>query len=549
VVLRLSKLAIRTRRDDPADVVLPGHAAMVRAGYLRPTGGGGHAWLPLGHRIHRRVERVVREEVARVGAQEIRLPTDADAVARLVRDLCASYRDLPLVLSRFWMTHDADARPGAGPLRARESVVQASSAFDLDDAAAAATYQRHRDAHLAIVTRLGLEAALVAATPASGDAPAETLLVPTPVGEDAYVRSPGGYAATVEAAVTPPPPPSPWHDAPGAHVEDTPDTPTIATLVAHANDRLPRPDRPWQPADTLKHVVVVLRAADGTRAPLVIGLPGDREVDLRRLQARVAPAVVEPFTDADVADHPAIVPGYLGPQVLGAASRSGIRYLVDPRVVPGTRWVTGANAPGRHVFDLVCGRDFVPDGTIEAAEVRPGDPAPDGSGPLEHVRGIALGHLVRHDRSHAEALGLQVLDASGRRVPLATGSYRFQVTRALAAIAETAVDDRGTCWPRAVAPADVHVVVVARGAEAEAAGERLAAELATAGPEVLLDDRPGLRPGVRFRDAELLGVPTVAIVGRALVDGLVEVEDRRSGQRVTVPLEAAVDRLVAMCAT
>jgi prolyl-tRNA synthetase len=585
-MLRLSRLFVRTLREAPADAELPGHAALVRAGYIRRAGSGLYTWLPLGRRVERRVERIVREELERIGAQEVHFPallprepyeasgrwdeygdtlfrltdrrghdhllapTHEEMFTLLVKDLCSSYKDLPLLLYQVQHKYRDEARPRAGLLRAREFAMKDSYSFDVDDAGLAASYQRHREAYIAIFDRLGLEHVIVSAVSgAMGGSRSEEFLCPTPVGEDTFVRTAGGYAANVEAVITPPPDhPFADEDAPAAHVEDTPGTPTIDTLVAFANEHHPRTDgRPWRAADTLKNVVVMLRQPDGTRTPLVIGVPGDREVDPKRLQAQVDPAVVEPFTDEDFAAHPLLVRGYLGPQVLGDGSASAVRYLVDPRVVDGTRWLTGANEPGRHVFDLVCGRDFTPDGTIEAAEVRSGDPAPDGSGPLELARGIELGHIFQLGRRYAEALGLEVLDRDGKLVTVTMGSYGIGVSRAVAAIAETTVDDDGLCWPRQVAPADVHIVLAGTGTAVSSVGERLAAELEAAGIEVLLDDRPRVSAGVRFADAELLGVPTIVVVGKRLVEGVIEVKERRSGERTDVPVGEAVDHLVAVC--
>jgi prolyl-tRNA synthetase len=362
-------------------------------------------------------------------------------------------------------------------------------------------------------------------------------------GEDTFVRSPGGYAANVEAVQTPAPAPVPFDDLPAAHVEDTPDTPTIETLVAVANERVPRADRPWTAADTLKNVVVMLRQPDGARVPLVIGLPGDRDVDLKRLGAQVEPAEVEPFTEEDFADHPSLVKGYIGPGVLGDDSASGIRFLVDPRVGTGTAWVTGANEPGRHVFDLVAGRDFTPDGTIEAAEVREGDPAPDGSGPLQLARGIEMGHIFQLGRKYAEALGLKVLDENGKLVTVTMGSYGIGVSRAVAAVAENTCDERGLVWPRELAPFDVQVLATGKGGDVVEAAAQLAGQLDEAGISVLLDDRKA-SPGVKFADAEIMGMPTIVVVGRGLADGLVEVRDRRTGVRADVPLADALGEVV-----
>ena len=338
----------------------------------------------------------------------------------------------------------------------------------------------------------------------------------------------------------------PYDDAPAAHVEDTPDTPTIETLVAVANERVPRDDRPWTAADTLKNVVVMLKHPDGRREPLVVGLPGDRDVDTKRLQAQVEPAEVEPFTDDDFARQPGLVKGYIGPQALGKDSATGIRFLVDPRIVTGTRWVTGANEPGRHVFDLVAGRDFTPDGTIEAAEIAAGDPAPDGSGPLELARGIEMGHIFQLGRRFAEALDLKVLDENGKLVTVTMGSYGVGVSRAVAAIVENSHDELGIVWPREVAPADVHLVATGKDPAIFEAADRLAAGLQQAGVEVLYDDRPKVSPGVKFKDAELIGVPTIVVVGRNLADGVVEVRDRASGEREDVPVDDAVAHIAAV---
>ena len=584
MILRLSNLFVRTLRDDPADAELPGHTAMVRAGYIRRAGSGMHTWLPLGHLVYRKVEAIVREEMDRMGAQEVHFPallprepyelsgrweeygatlfrlqdrrgndhllapTHEEMFTLLVKDLYSSYKDLPLSLYQIQIKYRDEARPRAGLLRAREFVMKDSYSFDVDDEGLEASYQQHRDAYIATFDRLGLDYVIVSAmSGAMGGSRSEEFLCPTPVGEDTFVRSPGGYAANVEAVVTPVPDPLPYDDVPAAHVEDTPDTPTIETLVGFANEHFPRADRPWQAADTLKNVVVMLRHLEGGRTPLVVGVPGDRDVDTKRLQAQVEPAVVEPFTEEDFAAHPALVKGYIGPQVLGEDSASGIRYLVDPRVVEGTRWVTGANVHGHHVFDLVCGRDFTPDGTIEAAEVLDGDLAPDGSGGLELARGIEIGHIFQLGRKYAEALGLQVLDRHGKLVTVTMGSYGIGVSRAVAAIAETTVDELGLCWPRQVAPADVHVVNAGKGEDTATAAEELAAGLDAAGLDVVLDDRAKLSPGVRFKDAELLGVPTIVIVGKRLADGVVEVKDRRTGEREDVAVVAALDHLVTRC--
>jgi prolyl-tRNA synthetase len=573
----MSTLFLRTLRDDPADAEVPSHRLLVRAGYIRRAAPGGFTWLPLGYRVFRNVERVIREEMDAMGAQEVHFPallprepyeatgrwteygdnlfrlqdrrgadmllgpTHEEMFTLLVKDLYSSYKDLPLALYQIQTKFRDEARPRAGLLRGREFTMKDSYSFDASDAGLDASYGRHRDAYIKIFDRLGLEYVIVSAmSGAMGGSKSEEFLHPTEIGEDTFVRSPGGYAANVEAVRTVVPDPIPLDGLPAAHVENTPDTPTIETLVAVARQLFP--DEGYTAASTLKNVVVTLVHPDGTREPLVIGIPGDREVDAKRLEAQVAPAEVEPFTEFD--KHPGLVKGYIGPEALGKDSETGIRYLVDPRVVPGTRWITGANAVGKHVFDLVAGRDFTWDGVVEAAEVLPGDPAPDGSGPLELARGVEIGHIFQLGRKYADALGLQVLDENGKLVTVTMGSYGIGVSRAVAAIAESTLDELGLCWPREIAPADVHIVATGKDDAVFEAAESLARELVSAGLTVLYDDRPKVSPGVKFKDAELLGMPTIVTVGRGLAEGVIELRDRSTGEREQVPVAEAAARVL-----
>ena len=572
MITRMSQLFVRTLREDPADAEVPSHRWLVRAGYIRRAAPGIYSWLPLGYRVLRNVERIVREEMDAMGAQEVHFPallprepyeatgrwteygdnvfrlkdrrgndfllgpTHEEMFTLLVKDLYGSYKDLPVSLYQIQTKYRDEARPRAGLFRGREFTMKDSYSFDVDDAGQEASYAAHRAAYITIFERLGLDYVIVSAmSGAMGGSRSEEFLHPTSIGEDTFVRSPGGYAANVEAVTTVVPDSIAFDGLPAAHVEDTPGTPTIASLVAVANERFP--DAGYTAAHTLKNVVVTLVHPDGTREPLVVGLPGDREVDAKRLEAQVSPAEVEPFTD--FAAHPGLVRGYIGPQVLGAESATGIRYLVDPRVVPGSRWITGANEAGRHVFDLVAGRDFSWDGVIEAAEVLAGDPAPDGSGPLELARGVEMGHIFALGRTYAEALDLKVLDENGKLVTVTMGSYGIGVSRAVAAIAESTHDELGLVWPRSVAPADVHLVATGKDAAVLEFAETLAAELVAAGLTVLFDDRPKVSPGVKFKDAELLGMPTIVTVGRGLAEGVIEVRDRATGERAEVPVAEA----------
>lgn len=587
MLLRMSTLFLRTLREDPADAEVASHKLLVRAGYIRRAAPGIYTWLPLGLRVLAKVEAVVREEMAAAGAQEVHFPallpkepyeatgrwseygpnifrlkdrkggdyllapTHEELFTLLVKDLYSSYKDLPLTLFQIQTKYRDEARPRAGLIRGREFVMKDAYSFDVDDAGLDASYAAQREAYQRIFDRLGLEYVVVTATSgAMGGSRSEEFLTPTAIGEDTFVRSAGGYAANVEAVTTVAPPAVDWSDAPAAHVEDTPDTPTIDSLVADANARFPRPDRAWTAADTLKNVVLALVHPTGERELLVVGLPGDREVDLKRLEAAVAPAEVEAAGEADFAAHPELVKGYIGPGALGpnvpvadGAERTAVRFLLDPRVVDGTRWITGANEPGRHVFDLVAGRDFTADGTVEAAEVRAGDPAPDGSGPLELARGIEIGHIFQLGRKYAQALGLTVLDQNGKAQVVTMGSYGIGVTRVLAALAEANHDDRGLAWPAHVAPAHVHVVATGKDAAVFEAAEDIARELGARGVEVLYDDRPKVSPGVKFADAELLGVPLVVVVGRGLAEGVVEVRSRAGGDAQQVPVGDVVEHV------
>ena len=586
MLLRMSTLFLRTLREDPADAEVPSHRLLVRAGYIRRVAPGGYAWLPLGWRVLRKVEAIVRDEMDAMGAQEVHFPallprepydrsnrwtdygddlfrlqdrkgadyllgpTHEEMFTLLVKDLYSSYKDLPLWLYQIQTKFRDEQRPRAGLLRGREFVMKDSYSFDVDDAGLDRSYAAHRDVYIRIFDRLGLDYVIVSAlSGAMGGSKSEEFLTPAEVGEDTYVRcTTCDYAANVEALRTLVPPARPYDGVPAAHVEDTPETPTIETLVALANSRedLRRDDREWTAGDTLKNVVVKLRTPEGKTEPLAIGLPGDRDVDPKRLEAVVHPAVVEPFTEEDFATVPGLVRGYIGPGALGSDKPAAVRYLLDPRVVEGTRWITGADEAGRHVFDLVAGRDFTGDGTIEAASVFEGDPCPnDDGGSLVSARGIEMGHIFQLGRIFADALDLKVLDQHGKQVVVTMGSYGIGPSRAVAAIAESTHDDLGLCWPRAIAPADVHLVATGKDDAVFDAAQSLADDLVGQGLTVLYDDRRGVSPGVKFKDAELLGMPTVVVVGKGLADGTIEVRDRRSGEREDVAVADAAAHVVA----
>ena len=587
-MIRLSELFFTTLREDPAEAEVASHRLLLRAGYIRRAGAGLYSWLPLGLRVRRNIERIIREEMTAAGAQEVLFPgllprepyertgrwteygdgifrlqdrkgadhllapTHEEVFTLLVQDLVSSYKSLPLTIYQIQDKYRDEARPRAGLLRAREFTMKDAYSFDVDDAGLEASYQRQRDAYERIFARLGLEYVIVSADAgAMGGSKSEEFLHPTPVGEDTIVRSAGGYAANVEAFETLAPEPQPIEGLPEALVRDTPDTPTIETLVADANARFPREDgRAWTAADTLKNVVLRLTHLDGSKELVVVAVPGDRDVDEKRVEVAFQPAEVSAADDDDFTANPGLVKGYIGPwspsgAVLGEEGATGIRYLLDKRVVDGSSWITGANESGKHVFGLVAGRDFVGDGWVEAASVREGDPAPDGSGPVTLERGMEIGHVFQLGRKYAEALGLKVLDQNGKLVTVTMGSYGIGVTRNLAAIVEKSRDERGIVWPREVAPFDVHVVATGRDAVVFEIAEGVVASLESRGLEVLYDDRPKVSPGVKFGDAEIIGVPQIVVVGRDAAEGVVEVWDRATGERQQAridELEAALGR-------
>jgi prolyl-tRNA synthetase len=467
-----------------------------------------------------------------------------------VKDLYSSYKDLPLALYQIQNKYRDEARPRAGLLRGREFVMKDAYSFDVTDEGLAKAYQAQRDAYERIFTRLGVDYVIVKADAgAMGGSASEEFLSPSPIGEDTFVRSAGGFAANVEAVKTPAPAALPIAGLAAAVVHDSPNTPTIATLVDLANAQVKRADgRAWSAADTLKNVVLALTSPEGKRSLVVVGLPGDREVDAKRAEVAFAPHEVEQATEADFAANPGLVKGYIGPvkdgqAVLGEKSATGIRYLLDPRVVDGTSWITGANINEKHVFDLVKGRDFEADGVADIAEVRAGDQAPDGSGPLELARGIEIGHVFQLGRKYAEALDLKVLDENGKLVTVTMGSYGIGVTRLVAVLAEANHDDKGLIWPAAVSPADVYVVAAGKDDAVYEAAEKLAAEFEAAGKSVILDDRAKVSPGVKFGDAELIGVPQIVIVGKGLETGEVDLWNRRTGERRSVKVESALAEL------
>jgi prolyl-tRNA synthetase len=579
-VLRLSTLFLRTLRDDPADAEVPSHKLLVRAGYVRRIAPGIYSWLPLGMTVLGNIERVVREEMARIGSQEVHFPalipreifeasgrwsdygdtlfrlqdrkqadyllapTHEELFTLLVKGEYSSYKDYPLALYQIQTKYRDEARPRAGVLRGREFVMKDSYSFDLSHAGLEKAYQDHRNAYERIFSRLGFTYRIVfAVSGAMGGSASEEFLAPAASGEDTFVQCTNcDYAANTEAVEIAAPEPVDPSGHPAQVVLDTPDTPTIDTLVDRLNT-LGLRDQPYTGADTLKNVVLRTKApGEAEWDLLVVGVPGDREVDLKRVAGQLEPVEVEQAGPEDLAKRPELVKGYIGPQQLAEWK---IRYLVDPLVVPGSSWVTGANEAGRHAAHVVRGRDFVPAGELGAVEIRDGDRCSRCGSPLEIARGIELGHVFQLGEKYAKTFGLTALGQDGKPVTVTMGSYGVGITRAVAALAEQTYDEHGLCWPRVVAPADVHLVATGKDETVYTTAEALAAELESAGVRVMYDDRRGTSPGVKFKDAELIGVPTIVIVGKGLADGVLELRDRKSGERSNVPVDGAAAAVLA----
>jgi prolyl-tRNA synthetase len=577
MVARMSSLFLRTLRDDPADAELPSHRLLVRAGYIRRVSPGIYSWLPLGKRMLDNVASVVREEMERMGGQEVLFPaliprefyeasgrwteygdllfrladrkgadyllgpTHEELFTTLVKGELSSYRDYPVTLFQIQTKYRDEARPRAGLLRGREFVMKDSYSFDLNDEGLQASYDAHRATYQRIFDRLGLDYRIAFATSgAMGGSASEEFLAPAEFGEDTFVQCANcDYTANAEAVEIAAPDKQDPSEHPASQVLDTPETPTIESLVRRLNEL--DLGREFTAADTLKNVVLKTRMPGDPWQLLVVGVPGDREVDLKRIGGQLEPVEVEQADADDIAAHPQLVRGYIGPQILAEA---GIRYVVDPIVVPGSAWVTGANVEDQHAAFVVRGRDFEPAAELGAVEIRDGDRCARCGGELSIARGIEIGHIFQLGRKYADTFELDAQGPDGEAIRITMGSYGVGVSRAVAAVAEQTLDEAGLCWPAEIAPYDVHIVPVGRGEEQLAAATVLANELEAAGKRVILDDRDG-SAGAKFADADLIGVPTIVVVGKGLVDGNVEIKDRRSGERRTVPLAEVVAELAS----
>ena len=575
-MLRMSTLFLRTLRDDPADAEVPSHRLLVRAGYIRRIAAGVYSWLPLGVITLRNIENIVRQEMDKAGFQEVHFPallpkdayeqtgrwtdygpdlfrlqdrkgadyllgpTHEEMFTLMVKGEYSSYKDLPLSLYQIQTKYRDEARPRSGIIRGREFVMKDSYSFDLTDEGLVDSYMRHRAAYIATFDRLRLKYNIVSAVSgAMGGSASEEFLAPCETGEDTYVLCEKcGYAANVEA-VTTVVAPSDASAVPAQEVFDSPNTPTIDTLVELLNAKF---GGGYDGAKTLKNVMLM---ADEKAISVLV--PGDREVDLKRLQANLAGVNdLRVFEEADFAKFPGLVKGYIGPQ---DAKKNGITVYADPRIAPGTAWVTGANAKDKHARNVVSGRDFTVDHYVEAAQIRQGDACPKCAAPVVIDRAIEIGHIFQLGRKYAQALNLTVLDQNGKSQVVTMGSYGIGVSRAVAAIAEQSYDEIGLSWPVEVAPAKVHVVATGKEDNIFETAEKIGAELEARGISVMLDDRRGTSPGVKFKDAELIGIPVIVVVGKALENGQVEIRVRKTGDKSETAVASAVDSIAALLPT
>ena len=598
--LRMSTMFLRTLREDPADADVDSAKLLQRAGYIRKAAPGIWTWLPLGLKVLNKIEDIIREEINGIGAQEVHFPallprepyeathrweeygdnifrlkdrheadyllapTHEEMFTLLVKDMYASYKDLPVTLYQIQTKYRDEFRPRAGLIRGREFIMKDAYSFTIDEEGMRKAYYDERGAYERIFQRLDLKYVPVFAMsgPMGGSA-SEEFLAPMPIGEDTFALAPSGKAWNVEALSTPEPPAVDCAATPAADKRATPNAGAIDEMVDYANARYPREDgRAWQAADILKNVVIAVKHAEDEnhdepwRELVVVGVPGDRVVDMKRLEAQFAPSEIEEATEDDLKAHPELVRGYIGPMGVGPQARGGkkaataddagdaLRYLIDAHVARGSAWFTGADERDVDYYNLVYGRDFKADGVVEAVEVRHGDMSPDGSGPLSFERGVEIGQVFQLGLKYSKALDLKVLDQNGKAVPVWMGCYGIGVSRVLACIAETHHDEAGLAWPSVIAPAAVHVVATGKDEKAFEGAEKLVAELEAKGLEVIYDDRKKVSPGVKFKDAELIGVPLVAVVGRDYVnDGTIEIRDRNGENKVAVPAAEAAGTL------
>ncbi len=562
--MRMSSLFVRTLRDDPADAEVASHKLMVRAGLIRRVASGIYSWLPLGNRVLRNVAQIVREEMDEAGAQEVTLPiaqpldlwkqsgrdeaygdmmfrvkdrkgnwyamapTAEEVVTTLVAGEYSSYRDLPVNLYQINWKYRDELRPRFGVLRGREFLMKDAYSFDADLAGLQQSYEQMYAAYTKVFTRCGLTFRSVKAQSGEigGDTSQEFMAVAA-IGEDAFVWCEHcDYAANTEAATRRPTAPQPIPEQAARESVNTPDMPGIDVVAEHLG--------------TTPDLLMKAIAFDVDGELVLAIVPGDREVNEYAVSGAYAPAAVRLYTDADFAAHPDIPKGYIGPDFAGAP-----RTIADSSIRAPHSWVTGANRVDHHDRNVVLDRDFTPTDWNEIVVVEPGDACPNCGEPLRIDRGIEVGHVFQLGDKYSKSLGAVYTDDAGAEHPMVMGCYGIGVSRILSAVVEEHHDEHGLCWPASVAPYQVHLIVLpGRGdgaAAVTAAAEELYARLQDRGIDVLFDDRD-VSPGVKFADADLLGMPVQLTLGaKGYARGIVERKVRATGERDEVGLDAAVE--------
>jgi prolyl-tRNA synthetase len=565
--MRMSQLFVRTLRDDPADAEVDSHRLLVRGGYLRRVASGVYSWLPLGYRVLRKVEQIVREEMDAAGAQELWLPilqplelwqrsgrdsaygplmfqledrretpfcltpTAEEVVTSTVAGEYTSYRDLPVNLYQINWKYRDELRPRFGVLRSREFLMKDAYSFDRDLEGLQAAYDAMFAAYARVFTRCGLTFRAVKAQSGEigGDTSQEFMAVAA-VGEDAFVWCEHcEYAANTEAATRHTTGAStPAVDAPALERLHTPDAPGIDEVAALLG---------VEPGELLKTIVFDVDGEVGLAL-----VPGDREVNEFALERVLPGRAIRLFGDDDFAAHPELARGYVGPHL------AGVKFVVaDTSLRSRQSWISGANEQHHHVRNLVVDRDFTPTHWDEIVVVEPGDACPSCGQPLRIDRGIEVGHVFQLGTKYSEALDARYTDEDGVQHPMVMGCYGIGVSRIVAAVAEEHRDDGGLAWPAAVAPYEVYLVALPGKGDASASvratAEQLYTDLVAAGVEVLYDDRDA-SPGVKFADADLLGMPVRLTLGaKSAARGVVERRVRATGADDELALADVVSTL------
>lgn len=564
--MRWTQTLIPTLKEVPSDAEIRSHRLMMRSGMIKKLSPGVYVWLPLGWRVLKKVEEIVRDEMDRAGAVEIHMPvlqpielweesgragdygpelmkitdrhdkqsalgpTHEEVVTDVARSYISSYKQLPITLYQVQVKFRDEIRPRFGVMRAREFVMKDAYSFDRDIEGLDTSYQKQFAAYCRIFDRCGFQYVVVEAEsgPIGGSASSE-FMVPSDAGEDAIVRCPAcGYAANMEKATCRPLPKPKDTAMAEMAVVATPDQKTIDEVTAFLG---------VSARDMIKTLVYVTEEG----APLLACVRGDHDVNEFKLAA-AAGGPVELANDATIRDVTGAPVGFAGPACL---PRSDVPVYVDRDVATMVNAVTGANQADAHRTGVNPGRDFALDNVCDLRFVVPGDLCPGCGVEVAISRGIEVGHVFKLGTKYSDALGATYLDADGKSHPMIMGCYGIGVSRTVAASIEVLADDQGLIWPMTLAPYHVLVVPLRNDGDEMAAAEKLYDDLTMAGIEVLLDDRKA-RAGVKFNDADLIGVPIRVTVGaRGLAEGIFEVRDRATGDVSKMPVGEAAERIAA----